>query len=134
MLEPLEIVETKEFKNSTYEFRSDGITIIRVKDDSMIDMEETRKEFDFMRTRSDYLPLVAIVHAGKNSNITKEVREFLNTDEARSMIKAEAIITDSLAHKILLNFIGKLYKHPVNLKMFTSSEEGERWLQQYLEE
>ena len=44
------------------------------------------------------------------------------------MIKAEAIVVNSLAHKIMANFITKFYKTPMPIKIFNDEESALQWL------
>ena len=63
--------------------------------------------------------------------ITKEAREFSSTKEANQYINSSAIVTNSLQHKILGNFIIKIQKPHVPSKLFDSKEEAFKWLSNY---
>lgn len=63
--------------------------------------------------------------------ITKEARDYFNTDEASKGISASAIILKNPLGKILANFIFGLKKPKVPVKFFNDVKEAEKWLENY---
>ncbi|MFT4603000.1 MAG: hypothetical protein ACI857_003187, partial [Arenicella sp.] len=109
----LELIEKKEFKKSNWDFYEDGIIRIRIKDNAEIELEDTIIEYNYIKNRPDYLPMRILVIPGKNSTASKEVRDYSNSEERRSIVNAQAYVVESLAHKIIVNFMKTFYKTPV---------------------
>jgi hypothetical protein len=63
--------------------------------------------------------------------ITKEARDYFNTDEASKGISASAIVLKNPLGKILANFIFGLKKPKVPVKFFNDVKEAEKWLENY---
>lgn len=126
----VKIIETVEFEKTIYEFRNDGILFITVKDNVHLEFEDSKAEHDMLLTKPEYLPLKVLIRAGKNASTSKEVRDYANSAEARAIMNAQALVVESLAHKILANFIKRFYKVPVNLQIFNNDESAIEWLKQ----
>jgi hypothetical protein len=106
------IIEVKEFDKSNWTFYESGLVKIVTKDNSYI----------------EYLPLRFLVIIGENTTTTKEVRDFANDPERQKTVNAQAYIVESLAHKILVNFMKNFYKTPKKFKVFSNEEEAAEWL------
>lgn len=129
MLQSIDIIEDiVEFKKSTYFFRNDGVVEIRIKSGVELELNDALVEFRMLMDRRKYLPLKAMIVPGENSSVTKEVRDFANSTEAKSVICAQAIVVEELAHKITANFIQKFYKTPVKINVFNSRSVALDWL------
>jgi hypothetical protein len=124
----LELIEKKEFKKSNWDFYEDGIIRIRIKDNAEIELEDTIIEYNYIKNRPDYLPMRILVIPGKNSTASKEVRDYSNSEERRSIVNAQAYVVESLAHKIIVNFMKTFYKTPVKFKVFSDEDEALNWL------
>lgn len=124
----LELIEKKEFKKSNWDFYEDGIIRIRIKDNAEIELEDTIIEYNYIKNRPDYLPMRILVIPGKNSTASKEVRDYSNSEERRSIVNAQAYVVESLAHKIIVNFMKTFYKTPVKFKVFSDEDEALSWL------
>lgn len=128
--ELITVVETIEFEKSIYEFCDDGLVIITVKDGVHMELEDSKKEHQMLLKKPEYLPLRVLIKSGINSSVSKEVRDYSNSEEAYKIIRAEALVVNSLAQKIMADFISKFYKIPMNLKIFNDEEKAIRWLKQ----
>lgn len=124
----VKVIETIEFEKSIYEFRDDGILFITVKDNVHLELADSKEEYAMLLTKSEYLPLNVLIRAGKHSSTSKEVRDYANSKDARAIMNAQALVVESLAHKILANFIKNFYKVPVKLQIFNDDESALQWL------
>ncbi len=76
--------------------------------------------------------MVLLVFPGTDTSATKEVRDLANSPEAAKYTKAQAIVVDNLAHRIMANFIMKFYKAGIIVRVFSERKKAEDWLQQFL--
>ncbi|MBD3638902.1 MAG: STAS/SEC14 domain-containing protein [Crocinitomicaceae bacterium] len=125
----IEVVERVDFKKSTYEFQSDGIVVITIKDDVHLEIEDALEEFRVLLQKQSYHPVKALIIPGENASVSKEVRDFANSAEGKSIMKCQAIVVESLAHRIMANFMKRFYKTPVTIKIFNDKYEALDWLQ-----
>ncbi|MFT4601707.1 MAG: hypothetical protein ACI857_001890, partial [Arenicella sp.] len=54
--------------------------------------------------------------------------DYSNSEERRSIVNAQAYVVESLAHKIIVNFMKTFYKTPVKFKVFSDEDEALNWL------
>lgn len=69
--------------------------------------------------------MVAVVGAGLT--IEKEVRELGTTQEMLKYTKASAIVQNSLAHRILANFVIRVQRPTVATRAFTDITDALNW-------
>ncbi len=124
----LEIIEEITFDKSTYQFSKEGIVIVHVHDHAFVDLPDIMSEHQYLKQKSNYLPLRLLVNPGKATSISNEVREFINLPESMELVNCQAILVDNLAHKILASFMMKLYKQPNKFKIFSDKSQAIEWL------
>lgn len=129
--EAVRVVEIKEFDKSLYEFREDGIIVISIKDGSHMELEDMLKEHRFVLSKQEYLPMRVLVKPGKNTSISKEVREYVNRPDAKKLVYCQAILVDNLAHKIIADFMMRLYRTPGAFKVFSDEDRAIEWVKNY---
>lgn len=124
----LNVYEVLEFPQVKYSFTKEGITIMDVKNDAHLDMEDARLEYEALSRKKDELPLLVLMRAGRNMSTSTESRHFFTKGEGAKLFKAEAIISDSAAHRIMLMLINRISNLPYNIKMFKCEKEAIKWL------
>jgi hypothetical protein len=118
-------------KKSTIIFYKSGIVEIKIKDGSLIEMEDSMEQFELLKSTMPPEKHLVLTDAGQGSSITKEVREFGNSPEAAAISKAQAVIVYSLYQRILVNFlinIARRLKHGMTVKLFTDRMKAIEWL------
>lgn len=65
---------------------------------------------------------------GEGLTIDKEARDNGTKPEIQAYTKAAAIVLNSLAHRIIANFIVKVQRPPVPTRSFNTLEDGLGWL------
>lgn len=124
------IVESHHHRESVINFTDIGIVYIKLKDNIQIELEDSKKQFQLLKSKYDginkYLILVEI---GNDCSISKDAREFGERPESNEMTKAVAVIVKSLAHRIIVNFIIKFTNHqPMKMKIFDDKQKAMDWL------
>jgi hypothetical protein len=82
----------------------------------------------------DYKPCYMCGIIGPGITIEKEVRERGTSPEMLKYTKASAIVQNSLAHRILANFIIGVQRPPVITRAFTETEEALKWFDKLREQ
>ena len=127
-MDKVQIIETVEFEKCVFYFRADKILIIHLKDNVRMEIEDAMEQHEYIKQKTDFLPLKTLVIPGRHASITPEVKEFSLTKESSDLVKCQAIVVQSLAHRLIATFILKLNKMPVRYKLFTNQEDGIDWL------
>lgn len=124
------IIETISDRASTLEFWDNGIIYIILKDDIQIELEDSTKQYLFLKSKYDGINKhLILVESGLDTTISKEAREFSSKPQSNEMTKATAVIVKSLAHRILINFIIKLtHQQTMKMKLFDDKQKAIDWL------
>ncbi len=119
------IEQTKAF----IELLDNEIIYINIKDNAEIEIADSIEQKIFIDDNCGPNNRLILVHAGANTSITKEAREFASTDEANKTVLATAVIVKGLAQRILINFImSVLNRKKLKMKLFSSKADAILWL------
>jgi len=75
----------------------------------------------------NYKPCYMCSIVGEGLTIEKEVREHGTKAEMLTYTKASAIVQNSLAHRIIANFIIRVQRPPVPTRAFNNKEDALAW-------
>lgn len=124
------VIESITDRASTIEFWDNNIIFIKLKDDIQIELEDSKKQYLFLKSKFDGIHKhLILVESGLDTSISKEAREFSSKPESNEMTKATAVIVKSLAHRIIINFLIKLtHQQTMKMKMFDDKQSAINWL------
>lgn len=124
------VIESITDRASTIEFLDNDIIFIKLKDDIQIEVEDSKKQYLFLKSKFDGIHKhLILVESGVDTSISKEAREFSSKPESNEMTKATAVIVKSLAHRIIINFLIKLtHQQTMKMKMFDDKQSAINWL------
>jgi hypothetical protein len=123
----MEIQSETDFEFATIRLRVDGIVEFTQKP-VVIDINEVKEchaAMDLLQVEQPFLLLV-IVPLGASS--TKEAREYASQESIRNRIKAQAIVVDSLATRIMANVYMKINRPKQPIKVFSDKNAALEWL------
>jgi hypothetical protein len=80
---------------------------------------------------ADVLPVLLLSDLSKHKNMKKEVRDYLGGPEIFPLMKANAIVANSILSKLIVNLYLSFNKPPIPTKMFTNKDAAALWLQQF---
>ncbi|MCC7303206.1 MAG: hypothetical protein IT233_11250 [Bacteroidia bacterium] len=72
-----------------------------------------------------------LVLVGKHTSISKDGREYSATPEATRFSIAEAYVLQNMAQRIVGNFYIRMDKPPVPTRMFSHTNEAEKWFKKF---
>lgn len=125
---------THVVQTSTVRISFDGKTLIsEVLDNVEIDAEAVESNFTATQKITGEHKYLSLVITGAYTTITKEGREATNDARFYKNVLAQAIVVQSLASRIMGNFLIGLYKKYCPQRLFNSREEAEKWLEKYWE-
>jgi hypothetical protein len=88
---------------------------------------------DFNREFAEILPVVMLINISKHKSFPKDVRDYMNSPEIISSMKAAAMVADSIMTRILGNIFMSISKPPMPTKLFPDEATAIAWLQQFVE-
>lgn len=127
--------EIYKMLNKTVELYIDEERILRVTvlEGAEIDIEEAKENFESARKLSEGKRMLKLVDAKAYFTMTKRARDFAASKETNEFNIARAIVTNSLANRLLINFFITFHKPQTPVKMFSSEEEALKWLRKFKE-
>lgn len=93
-----------------------------IEKEDILEMKQINKQL------SGGLPYVVLIDSGTFTDITKEARELLASQEFGEKTIAKALFVRSLGHRIVGQFYIKINKPYVNTKIFADREKAIDWL------
>jgi hypothetical protein len=113
-------------------FLEDGVFCTRLLQDREIDIDKAKANFEAAKKITGDSRYAAFTDGRGFMSITKEAMAFGGTKEVNDPIIAHAILVNSLANRLIGNFLIKFYKPPALTRLFTSEDEALVWLREQL--
>ncbi len=127
---------TEHFKDSlstkcaTFSLIEEGILRIRLLENSEIDLTESKAMQKISLEITKNKKFVALIDARVKVVVSKESREWGSSPEGQKNMVAQAIIVDSLANKLIGNFIIQFHKPIAKTKLFSDEISAMEWLKE----
>ncbi len=115
---------------ATFNLLEDGILHICLFEDSEIDIEESKLMQKQSLAITEGKKFVALIDARAKVDVSKESREWGSTAEAQKNMLAQAIIVNSMANRIVGNFIIKFHKPIAKTALFSDEKHALIWLRE----
>ncbi len=115
--------------------RDDGVVVKEYQKDFSVELEhvlEMQSVMEKIHAESGMKHPVCAIYP-RDVTLSKEAREYGTTDEANEYTTAVAAVVTSLAQKMIGNFIMRVQKPPIPLKLFSEREEALKWVAQFCE-
>jgi hypothetical protein len=125
-----QITETIRLRMATVEFWDNGIINYGLDDNVEVGLSDSKEQYEVLRSRYDgKTKFKILVEPGRYTSISKEAREFSTLPESNAMTAATAVVVQSLAHRLVINFvITFIQKQSMKMRMFDSKEKAIEWL------
>lgn len=110
---------------------SEGFLVLKPVPGVELDLEEVKSCFEAYKSfgigpNNKVLELID----ARDGSMTAEARTYA-AEHGRDYFIASAIISDSLAVRMVVNFFNTFYKHVVPFKMFANEEDARKWLRSF---
>jgi hypothetical protein len=109
----------------------DGVIHFKYKRGIIVDLETQQKNIADRNTLSGGIPRPVFADARGVKYWTHEAKKYASTDEANRLALAFAILTDSYVSEISVNWMLKIFKPRVPLKLFRNQDAAMAWLEAY---
>lgn len=108
---------------------SDEALIARYISDEPVSLEIAKAVVKARLDFAKHQPHKLMISFPKLSEISKEAREYLSSEEGNQFILAGAMVTPTLISKMMVNFfLNLLKKDEIQIRMFDSEIEALYWL------
>lgn len=115
---------------ATFSLIEEGILRIKLLENSEIDIVESKAMQQVSLEMTKGKKFVALVDARTQVVVSKESREWGSSEEGQKNMLAQAIIVDSLANKLIGNFIIQFHKPIAKTRLFADEREAIAWLRE----
>jgi hypothetical protein len=120
-------------KCATFTIDEKQILHIRLLENVEIDIQESKSMQELSWYITDNQQFVALIDARAKVTVTREAREWGSTPEAQKNMKAQAILVNSLANRLIGNFIIQFHKPIAKTRLFSDEDSALIWLEEQQE-
>jgi hypothetical protein len=124
-----EVINTRTAKIS---FISDEILRVDVLQDTEVEEEDARENYLACKKLAGEKKMAILIDSRVRTTATKEARDFSASPLVSHTVIARAILTNSMAVKLLGNFYIRFHKPISPTQLFIEEKEAIQWLQTQL--
>jgi len=117
-------------KCATFSLIDDCIVFIKLHEDVEIDLEESKIMLETSKKLIHDNKYLTLIDARTKVTVTKESREWGATEEAQKNLVAQAFVVNSVANKLVGNFIIQFHKPKARTRLFSDLESALKWLKE----
>ncbi len=110
----------------------EGLLVLKLAECGELDLAEVTACFNAYK-QLGFGPenkVLQLIDIRLDGSITHEARNYA-AEHGKDFFIASAVISSSLAVRMIVNFFNAFYKHPVPFKMFKEEEEAKKWLRTF---
>ncbi len=110
----------------------EGFLMLKLIECGQLELEEVKACFEAYQ-RLGFGPsnkVLQIIDIREDGSMTHDARAFA-AENGRHFFIASAVISNSLAVRMIVNFFNTFYKHPVPFKMFANEVDAKNWLRSF---
>jgi hypothetical protein len=108
--------------------REKNILQVNLKENSMFGVSDAMEVIEAARVLGGGKKLFNLIVAGKGAFIDEEARKYSSSINGCRYKYADAYVLNSIAQKLIANFIIKIQKPPVPTALFNDEETAVKWL------
>ena len=125
-------IKTATSRWANFSLIGEHLLVIRLKDNMEVELADSREMQKISLELTEGRKFVSLVDARVKIVVSKEAREWGSTPEAQKNMLAQAILVNTLANKLVGNFIIQFHKPPARTRMFSDEESSLSWLNEQL--
>ncbi|MGB0887149.1 MAG: hypothetical protein ACPGSL_03405 [Vicingaceae bacterium] len=118
-------------KSVDISLNEDRVLLIKFKDGSDVDIEETKKIMSLSAEMIGAKPFTVLIDAMDIfASVDHKSRKYMAEHEVNNFNMAQAMVVNNMPVRIIANFYLKFYKHAYPMKVFSDIEVARKWLLQ----
>ena len=124
------IIESHQDRISTIEVWDNGIIFLKLNNNCQVELADSERQYELLRSKFDgQNKLRVLVEPGQATTLSKESRVFSAVPERNLMTERTAVLTKTLAHRIIINFLINITRQQsMKMRMFDKREKAIEWL------
>jgi hypothetical protein len=130
------MVESRRFRTEMSEIYMDdeGVLVLRSLKDGEVELEEVKTCFKAYKEMGigPNNKVLQLIFASHHGFLSAEARDHA-AKVGKDHFIASAVVSKSVAIRLLVNFFNSFYKSPVPFKMFGDEESARKWLKSFRE-
>lgn len=107
---------------------ADNVVRVDFKADIDFDIEDAKLLFEVLKSFYKGEKMLVLINTGEGVMISGEAREFTASDEVSAIVKADAVVVNNLATRLLVRAIETTNKTQRLMKLFGTEKEAIDWL------
>ena len=128
MATTLNKTKTISTRCAVFDLIEDGILRVRLLENAEIDIDESKLMQKKSLSMTQGKKFVVLIDARAEVVVSRESREWGSTEEGQKNLIAQAIVVNTLANRIVGNFIIKFHKPIAKTALFTDERNALAWL------
>ncbi len=116
--------------HSVIDINDEGFVVVKGSD-HLYSLADIKAIHEAVRRITNNEKCLLLLRASRYTLIDAEARDFLSTPAAASNFIANAYVIESLAHRMILNFVIRVKGTPIPSKFFTELAAAEEWLRTF---
>lgn len=121
--------EVREFNNVILSIK-DGVLYCEYKEDT-VNLKKAKQIIEDRLSYTNGINYPSIVRSMNKIEIQKDARSFFKSEESSKGLSAVALISTNSYSLIMMNFMLRLYRPSIPLKMFTDEQKAIEWIAEY---
>ena len=129
----MEIIETKTATNSMLE---KDILLVVMKENAVVDVPEAKENYEATIQLTGGKKFAALIDGRNYATVTDEAKKYAAQPEIMKNTIGHAIVINSLASRLIVNFLLKFHNKDKNvaMKLFTDYDAALNWVREKLKE
>ena len=126
----IEVLKSYRQRIANIELWSNGIVFIKIDNNCELEVADAKAQFEIVKSLFNGTNKLRVyVEPGRYTTISKEARAFSSKPENNTMTLGTAVLVQTLAHRIIINFlINIIRQQSMKMRMFDSREKAIEWL------
>lgn len=125
-----ELINSISSKCASLSIMEDGILRVTIFENSEIDLEESKAMHKISQDLTKGEKIFVLIDARTQVVVSKESREWGSSPESLKNTVAQAILIDSLANRLIGNFIIQFHKPIAKTRLFSVEKDAIDWLKE----
>ena len=122
------LLSRKEFDRIVVSIYEESLVHGYIKPNEFVELPDVLEALEYIQSFGTDKKYMNLFEFGEHGNVSDEVREWAAKSEANQTI-ADAMVLNSLAQKLVMNFYLKFHKPQSPTKAFRHIEEAMKWLE-----
>jgi hypothetical protein len=119
------------FRKAVITVRKDGIVEIAPNTNQCIDLGDYTAGIRFLEKKYKGRKFPVLFIPGENSEVTSEFRKIASSGIANEVTIADAVVVESLSHRMVSNFYIKFNKPSRPTRIFNNPDDAVAWLKSH---